>query len=227
MKSSESIKNLTKALLKAQTQMGAAVKGSKNPFFKSNYADLPTVMEVVKSPLNENGILVLQLGEYDSSSGKNFIVTTLFHAESGEYLQGQTEVVYTKIGDAQAFGAAQTYARRFGLQSMLFIPSEDDDGNYASGKTNAQGKVPSVSTPYINTQQYRGINEQNTTSSVQNASTLLNVMVGSGEKTNPVAEMAADPTPTAQVEPLKKSSFRKGKKEATVTSVSNGDGWEQ
>ena len=50
MKTSESIKNLSQALLKAQAQMGAAKKDSKNPFFKSNYADLPTVMEVVKGP---------------------------------------------------------------------------------------------------------------------------------------------------------------------------------
>lgn len=133
MKTSESIKNLTKALLVAQTQMGAATKGAKNPFFKSSYADLPTVMEVVKEPLNNAGIIVLQPATHQD--GKNFITTTLLHAETGEWMESQTEVVCAKQNDPQAFGAAQTYARRFGLQAMLFIPAEDDDGNYASGRT--------------------------------------------------------------------------------------------
>jgi len=135
MNNSESIKNLTKALLNAQKNMGKAVKGAKNPYFKSTYADLPTVMEVVKEPLNEAGIIVLQPASF--RDGKNFITTTLIHAETGEYMSSETEVVCTKANDPQAFGAAQTYARRFGLQSMLFIPAEDDDGNYASGRTNS------------------------------------------------------------------------------------------
>lgn len=140
-KSSESIKNLSKALLKAQMQMGSAKKDAKNPFFKSTYADLPTVMEVVKTPLNESGIIVLQPSSH--RDGKNFITTTLIHSDTGEWMESETEVVVaTKLDkegrtlvDPQMFGAAQTYARRFGLQSMLFIPAEDDDGNTASGRT--------------------------------------------------------------------------------------------
>ena len=141
MNKSESIKNISKALLIAQANMGAAVKGSKNPFFKSNYADLPTVMEVVKAPLNEAGIIILQPAFF--KDGKNFISTTLLHAESGEYIESETEVICAKLNDAQNFGAGQTYARRFGLQTMLFIPSEDDDGNYASGR----GVAKPASTP--------------------------------------------------------------------------------
>lgn len=144
MKTSESIKNLAKALLQAQKQMGAAKKDSKNPFFKSNYADLPTVMEVVKGPLNDAGIIVLQPASH--RDGKNFITTTLVHGETGEYMESETEVVSAKANDPQAFGAAQTYARRFGLQAMLFIPAEDDDGNYASGRTVEKPKATTHTT---------------------------------------------------------------------------------
>lgn len=144
MKTSESIKNLSKALLQAQTQMGSAKKDSKNPFFKSNYADLPTVMEVVKGPLNEAGIIVLQPASH--RDGKNFITTTLIHGETGEWMESETEVVSAKANDPQAFGAAQTYARRFGLQAMLFIPAEDDDGNFASGRTVEKPKAVTVAT---------------------------------------------------------------------------------
>lgn len=145
---SESIKNLTKALLNAQKNMGKAVKGAKNPYFKSTYADLPTVMEVVKEPLNEAGIIVLQPASW--RDGRNFITTTLIHAETGEWMSSDTEVVCTKANDPQAFGAAQTYARRFGLQSMLFIPAEDDDGNYASGRTNSYTAPAVTATPAVN-----------------------------------------------------------------------------
>ena len=192
MNSSPSISNLTKALLKAQSQMGAAVKGSKNPFFKSNYADLPTVMEVVKGPLNENGLLVLQPNAF--REGRSFIDTVIIHAETGEYIVGETEVICSKERDPQANGAAQTYARRFGLQAMIFIPSEDDDGNQAAGRgTSTKPTYIPKATTAVNIPTI-----VNTTATV--STSLL----------NPVVEMAADPTPTT-VEPLKKSSFRKPK----------------
>lgn len=191
MKTSESIKNLSKALLKAQAQMGAAKKDSKNPFFKSNYADLPTVMEVVKAPLNEAGIIVLQPASH--RDGKNFITTTLIHGETGEYMESETEVVSAKANDPQAFGAAQTYARRFGLQSMLFIPAEDDDGNYASGRTVERTKAITTSTTAI----LSGSEAQN----VVNAnvvpsplSTTLSTGKSSFRKTKPVASVATTAT---------------------------------
>ncbi len=143
MKTSESIVNLAKALLKAQKNTGAAIKGASNPYFKSKYADLPSVMEVVKQEYNDNGILVLQPPVH--RDGKNFIETTLIHAESGEFMTSETEVICSKQNDPQSFGAAQTYARRFGLQSMTFTPAEDDDGNMAAGRTSKT--TVSVSVP--------------------------------------------------------------------------------
>lgn len=143
MNKSESIKNIAKAILIAQKNTGAAVKGSKNPFFKSNYSDLPTVMEVVKGAYNNAGISILQPTTH--KEGKNFITTMLLHEDSGEYLSGDTEIVYPKLNDAQNFGSAQTYARRFGLQAMLFVPSEDDDGNAVSNR--AASKPTAVASP--------------------------------------------------------------------------------
>lgn len=191
MKTSESIKNLSQALLKAQTQMGAAKKDSKNPFFKSNYADLPTVMEVVKGPLNDAGIIVLQPAAH--RDGKNFITTTLIHGETGEWMESETEVVSAKANDPQAFGAAQTYARRFGLQAMLFIPAEDDDGNYASGRTVEKPKAVTVAT----------------TASSSSASEA------------PVGATVAPPSPATPS--TGKSSFRKTKPVTTTVSTSTDE----
>lgn len=124
--------NLMKALLKAQKQMGGAAKGANNPYFKSKYADYGSVLEACKDPLNDNGIIVLQ--PHVVVDGKNYVKTDLIHADSGETYSSTTEVRCSKENDAQALGSAITYARRFGLESLLAMPREDDDGNAASGK---------------------------------------------------------------------------------------------
>lgn len=129
MKTSESITKIASALLKAQMNMGNALKDSKNPFFKSKYADLNSVREACMPSLNANGITALQ--PMVNIKGKNFINTILLH-ESGEYLSSLTEIIYSKQNDAQAQGSGITYARRYGLQSFVNIGAEDDDGNKAS-----------------------------------------------------------------------------------------------
>lgn len=117
------------ALLIAQREMGAAKKGSVNPFFKSHYADLGSVMEVCKDALNDAEIVALQPVVGDK------VVTTLIHS-SGEFISDEgTPIVCSKQNDPQAQGSAITYARRYGLQSLLFIPAEDDDGEKAMNRT--------------------------------------------------------------------------------------------
>jgi hypothetical protein len=60
MKQSESIANLAAAMAAAQGEMGAAVKGSSNPFFKSKYASLGDVIEAVKAPFAAHGLSYVQ-----------------------------------------------------------------------------------------------------------------------------------------------------------------------
>lgn len=131
---SDSIANVAKALVAAQKEMGNAVKDSKNPFFKSSYADLNAVREAVLPACNNNGISVLQPTIY--VDGRKFVQTILLH-ESGEFISGVTEILSVKELDAQAQGSGVSYARRYGLQSIANVGSEDDDGNSASGKTAA------------------------------------------------------------------------------------------
>lgn len=125
------MKLIAKALIEAQKEMGNAVKDSKNPFFKSLYADLNSVREACIPVLNKCGVVVLQ--PICQIEGKSYVKTLLLH-ESGESLESLTEIVYGKQGDAQAQGSGITYARRYGLQSLVCIGAEDDDGNKASEK---------------------------------------------------------------------------------------------
>ena len=128
MNKSESITELAKALCKAQGAMGGAHKGANNPFFKSKYADLSAVIQAIKEPFASNGLSYVQFPI--ESGGRVGIETILMH-ESGEFLSNEFTVQLTKQ-DAQGAGSAITYCRRYGLQAVAGIPSEDDDGNNAS-----------------------------------------------------------------------------------------------
>lgn len=129
METSPSISKIATALVKSQGEMSKASKDATNPFFKSKYADLNSIREACIPALNSNGISILQ--PIIQEGGKNYVRTLLLH-ESGEFLDSFTEVVCSKQNDAQAFGSALTYARRYGMQSMVNVGSEDDDGQKAS-----------------------------------------------------------------------------------------------
>ena len=125
------MKQIATALVKAQKAFGPALKTSTNPHFRSRYADLSACVEAVMDGLNNNGIaLVQQLHEAEHG----VTVETVFIHESGEMLNcGKLFVPATKQ-DAQGFGSALTYARRYSLMAACGIAPEDDDGNAASRK---------------------------------------------------------------------------------------------
>jgi hypothetical protein len=123
MKSSDTIKDLAEALCKAQSQMGGAVKDSANPFFKSSYADLTSVIKAIKQPFSDNGLSYTQFPVH-SESGVG-VSTRLMHV-SGQWVESEFVLPIVKQ-DPQAAGSAITYARRYALQSIAGIPTADDD----------------------------------------------------------------------------------------------------
>ena len=137
------MQKISTALVKAQSEMSNPTKSNSNSFFKSKYADLNSVREAVIPILNSNGISVIQPMVH--LDGKNFVKTVLLH-ESGEMLESFTEIVYSKTNDAQAQGSGITYARRYGLQSMVCVGADDDDGNAASQP--AKQKAPEKETDF-------------------------------------------------------------------------------
>lgn len=127
MKQSETIIKLSSAMAKAQSEMGGAVKDSNNPFFKSSYADLTSVIKAIKEPFANNGLSFVQFPiNGDHSIG---VVTRVMH-ESGEWLESEYLLPLLK-NDPQSAGSAITYARRYALSSMAGIPAIDDDSEMA------------------------------------------------------------------------------------------------
>ena len=124
-KDQESQNRFNTAMCNAQKLIGGASKTATNPHFKSKYADLGECFKACSDILNDHGIDISQPIYGDK------VVTILTHI-SGEVRQdgGVPLLGYQNAKNPmQALGSAITYARRYGLCSMVGITPEDDDGN--------------------------------------------------------------------------------------------------
>lgn len=145
------MKEISAALVRAQRAFGPALKSSSNPHFKSRYADLAACVEAVIDALNENGIALVQKTDLCEDGA---IVETTFVHESGEMLSAGKLHVPASKQDAQGYGSALTYARRYSLMAACGIAPEDDDGNAATSSAPQR-----VVQQRVTAQAYAGANE--------------------------------------------------------------------
>ena len=123
------MQKISAALVAAQKAFGPALKTSTNPHFKTQYVNLAGCVEAVIDALNNHGIMLMQPAR---ECADGVMIETLFLHESGEEKSGGVFHVPASKQDAQGYGSAMTYARRYGLMSACGIAPEDDDGNAAS-----------------------------------------------------------------------------------------------
>jgi len=135
---------LVAALVLAQAEMEGAKKDKSNPHFKSKYATLESVNDAVKPALQKHGLAYIQ--KFHEAQGGVAVETIILH-KSGEQLSNGILSVPASKQDAQGYGSAITYARRYSLQSAFGIAPEDDDGNAASGG-NYSPKTSQPKQPY-------------------------------------------------------------------------------
>jgi hypothetical protein len=110
-------------LWKAKQEIEAVTKGSDNPFFKSKYADLNTLIDAVEPVLFKYNLILLQ------PVIDNKVVTQVIDCENGDMITSSLELPH--ITDPQKLIASITYYRRGSLQSLLAMRAVDDDGNTA------------------------------------------------------------------------------------------------
>lgn len=129
------------ALFEARKEFATVRKTAENPYFDSKYANLQTLIQATEPALQKHGIIITQLpGEF--VEGKFLTLTTVvYHTPSGQSIETRQQVPAYKSGkdksggdgvmriDAQSYGSALTYARRYAYQSILGLVAEDDDGN--------------------------------------------------------------------------------------------------
>jgi len=129
-------KTIFSVLPAALASIGAASKNKANPAFKgTKYADLGSVLDAIR-PITEHGLWFRQVS-HEVERGVS--VETLYVHATGELSAGRVFVPASKA-DAQGYGSAQTYARRYGLQLAFGLATEDDDGNSAAASVRGEGQ---------------------------------------------------------------------------------------
>jgi len=124
----EKMTNINQAFLEAQKKIKPVKKDGTNPYFNSRYATLSAVFDNVKEVLNEAGFSILQPVMGDK------VKTRLLFTDGTTIEDEGTPIVCKVDNDPQAQGSAITYARRYGLMSLLGLPADDDDAESATGR---------------------------------------------------------------------------------------------
>lgn len=137
--SSPEVAQLFAALAKAQGAMATAAKDRANPHFGSKYADLASVWEACREALAAYGLAVVQQAR---SKGPHVAVRTVLGHASGQWITCEL-IMSAQVSTPQAIGSAITYARRYGLASMVGVAAaEDDDGEAAHGRGDFNTRAP-------------------------------------------------------------------------------------
>ena len=123
---------LVSALREFQSLKPRAKQSGTNKYYKSKYSTLEDVIDVV-NVATQFGLCFSQ--HQDNKDGKECIRTVIRHVNDTDILDSYTLIPCSDMSDAQKFGSGLTYAKRYGLQTLFGIPSEDDDGNGAVGKS--------------------------------------------------------------------------------------------
>lgn len=144
MKTSEQTDKLWPAIVKARQAMKHPTKDSVNPHFKSKYADLAAVLDVVDEACAPLGLVTLQELTGDSAG---VAVSNIILHESGQWVQFDPLFIPAAKQDAQGFGSASSYARRYAVKAAWNLADEDDDGNAAVQKDKPATFTASAPTP--------------------------------------------------------------------------------
>jgi len=149
---------LAAALAKCQGALSSVgkdreVKGT----YSFKYATLSAIWDVVRKPLAENGLSVIQLPSIGER--KVFVETRLQHA-SGGWVSSLIEMPVAQQ-TPQGIGSALSYARRYALSAMLGVVSDDDDddGLAAAASTNTVERRQPSPTPRAQVTQYSKPNQ--------------------------------------------------------------------
>ena len=109
-------------LFKVQKEIGVISKDTQNSFYKSKYFDINKLIQHVLPILQKHKLLLLQ------PIRDNRVFSLILDLDGG-IIESSLELPANL--DAQKIGSAITYYRRYTLQSLLALQSEDDDGNSA------------------------------------------------------------------------------------------------
>ena len=118
------MKEILSKLSLVKKEIGTLSKNASNPFFKSKYLDLGEILTNLEPLLETHKMLLLQPISEDT------VCTQIHDLESGQCVTSCIKL--PQLTDPQKIGSAITYYRRYSLQSLLALQTDDDDANEAS-----------------------------------------------------------------------------------------------
>ena len=132
------------AMLAVWAEIPSIQKDGYNDHLKSRFTNIDTIIRTIRPILIRHG---LWLSQPASVSEGGATVTTRVNNAKGETMDLGTITVpfgsMKGLSDAQAFGSALTYARRYCLCAGLGIATgEDDDGNAGSNGDSGGDRPP-------------------------------------------------------------------------------------
>jgi len=123
------MKQLLRALSDFKNEVPTIHKGTQG--YGYNYADLPTILNIINPLLEKHGLSYLQ--SLNTKEGVTYLSTTIYHIESAEHIDSIVEiprVSLAKMNDYQAFGSGVSYFRRYSLAVCLSLVTDiDNDAN--------------------------------------------------------------------------------------------------
>ena len=136
------------------------IKNANNPYFNSKYADLATVVEALKEPLEKAGIGYSFRVDNTLDGNGWMVVITVADIEGDQALMSSFFPITTT--EPQKMGSAITYAKRYLLTTVFnVIAEEDDDGNAAQGnKPTLPKKAPSLLMPESKVDVSKEVNDE-------------------------------------------------------------------
>lgn len=153
VKMSNSISTIAMALSKVQSELTAVKKDEKG--YGYNYSSLASTIEVSKPVLAKNNLAISQLVG-NASNGSPSVTTILMHGGTGEYIMSTAsmeKITMKGCNVAQESGATLSYLRRYALQALLNMASEDNDassnGFVKPETTTSFSKKTEVTTPVV------------------------------------------------------------------------------
>ena len=149
--------------------IGAISKDKSNPYFKSNYADINTILAVVKEPISECGLRLVEKKYFDKDIQSWVINLKIVDIDNPEQYEETISPIITKTpNDPQVHIAGTTYARRDAHVVLLNLTQSDDDGNTAANVYNktqstAPQKAPSTKEKFVAILLGNGLNKEDFT----------------------------------------------------------------
>ena len=147
MERSESIKELSKALVEFHKKVGKVIKDAKGNIptksgssYSYKYATLSNILDVVQEPLNECGLNVIQLPMNE------FELETILTHVSGEFISSRY-VMKPVQNNPQAIGSCITYQRRYAIGAILGLNIDDDDDGAAASMPPQRPQQPPQQQP--------------------------------------------------------------------------------